>query len=328
MRRAGIIGILVLVGLMILPVGGGAPEAEAAAFPERPVEIIVGFPAGGVMDLVTRALADATKAHFPQALVVSNKPGGAGMIGMAQVYKAKPDGYTLGLFGDTGILISPQLMTDLPFKGPGDFAFIIKTCILPEVFVVGPKVPWKTMKELLDYAKANPGKIRVGHSGIGTTGHIHMIDLAYEAKVKFTDVPYPGAAPSITAVMGGHVESSVLAVQPAILNNVKAGQMKILATWNAKRLAELPEVPTLKELGYNTMTQGSYYSIGGPKGMPGDVVDALYDAFRKGMQSASYQKFAKDNIYILDYKGKGDLHREFDDSYKFFTESLKKWGLK
>ena len=219
-------------------------------------------------------------------------------------------------------------MADLPFKGPNDFSLVMKTCILPEVFVVGPKVPWKMMKELMDYAKANPGKIRVGHSGIGTVGHLHMADLAYEAKVQFTDVPYSGAAPSIAAVIGGHVEASVLAVQPAILGNVKAGQMKILATWNAKRLTELPDVPTLKEMGYNTMTQGSYYFLGGPKGMPSEIIDKLYDAFKKGMQTDRYQKFARDNIYILDYKGKDDLRKELEDNYKFYAEALKKWGLK
>ncbi len=327
MRKAEMIRILVLASLMVLTIGG-IPKARAASYPERPVEIIVGFPAGGVVDLVARTGADATKPFFPQPLVVNNKPGGAGVIGMAQVYQAKPDGYSLCLLTDTGLLVSTQLMGDLPFKGPNDFSLVIKMCILPEVFVVGPKVPWKTMKELLDYAKANPGKIRVGHSGIGSTGHLHMADLAYEAKVQFTDVPYSGAAPSITAVIGGHVDASVLAVQPAILGNVKAGQMKILATWNAKRLAELPDVPTLKEMGYNTMTQGSYYFLGGPKGMPSQVVDTLYDAFKKGMQTDSYQKFAKDNIYILDYKGKSDLGKELEDTYKFYSVALKKWGLK
>ena len=316
-----LVAVAILLGLL------GASFAAEARYPERPVEFIVSFPAGGPMDLISRALADAIKDYFPQPIVVVNKTGAGGAIGYSEVATAKPDGYTLGIPADTLVCVQPKFMPDVPYKGVDDWTYIIKTNIVPEIMIVGPDTPWKTMKEMLDYAKANPGKIRVGHSGKASIGHLHLLDLMHEADVELTEVPFKGAAPSVTAVMGGHVEAACIGIQPAVMGNLKAGKLRIICTWHSTRVKALPDVTTLKELGYNTMTQGSYYFVAGPKGLPKNVVDILYDAYEKAMKTDQYQKFAADSLYLLDYKGKDELRREVQDSCEFYSEAVKKWGL-
>jgi tripartite-type tricarboxylate transporter receptor subunit TctC len=184
------------------------------------------------------------------------------------------------------------------------------------------------MKDLLAYAKANPGKVRIAHAGIGSPTHTHLAHLEMVAGVDFTDVPQGGAAPAVTAVLGNQIEGLVLNAT-AVDAQVKAGKMRVLATFTQKRLTDLdPNAPTFKDLGYNVMTEGSTFLVMGPKDLPREVNNILYNAFRKAQQTPAFQNFIKKNLILVDDRGVDEWTKQLQDDYKFYSTFLKQIGLK
>ena len=179
------------------------------------------------------------------------------------------------------------------------------------------------MKEVLDYAKANPGKLRVGHSGIGSLAHIAFEDLTRLSKVEMTQVPFEGASPLITALFGGHIEAAQAAPGGAMMGHLKAGKVKFLASYEPKRMALLPEVPTLKELGYDVIRGGAHYFVAAPKSTPGKVIDTLYNSFKKAVHTDSFQRYVNENAFVPDSIGLDDLKKEMENEHVFFREFLK-----
>ena len=181
---------------------------SAAGYPEKPVTMLVGFPNGGPTDLVARALSESVKPYFAKPVVVVNKPGGNSTIATADLIHSKPDGYTIGTLFSPALTISP-FQSRLPYKGPGDITPLIAAIRSASFLAVRGDAPWKTMKEFIDFAKSNPGKIRVGTPGIGSGGHIHLESLKQATKTDITHVPFEGAAPMITSLLGGHIEGVI-----------------------------------------------------------------------------------------------------------------------
>ncbi len=307
-----------------------AGDLPAAEYPQKPVQILVGFTAGGSADLSARALAEAAKPFFPKTFAVVNRPGGGSVLATSELIKAAPDGYTLGLLDISALSVSPHLRSDLPYKpGVEDVRPIISCTIGHLAFAGKADAPWKTMNELIEYAKANPGKIRVGHAGLGSTSHLHLMSLKV-AGVPLTDVPFQGAAPSITALLGGHIEGVVMSVTP-FLPHVRAGKLRYLGYFGDERdstVPELKDVPTLKELGYNVITEGTPYFIAAPKGTPQRILDTLHDTFVKAEKSDFYRKFCLENMFIIELKGAAELKKDIESAYTFYGDFLTRAGMK
>ncbi len=261
-----------------------ATGAQAQQFPTRPVTLIVPWPAGGSTDIGMRALAAATEKHLGQSIVIENKPGAAGTIGPANMAaSARPDGYTVAQLALTVFRI--PFIQKTSFDPAKDFTYLIHLTGYTFGVVVRADAPWKTFQELLDYAKANPGKINYGTPGAGSSLHIAMEQIAKMKGVKWTQVPFKGVAESMNALLGGHID--VVADSTGWAGSVNAGSARLLVTWGAARTKNWPDVPILKEVGID-MISNSPFGIGGPKGMDPAVVKILHDAFKKGMEEQSY----------------------------------------
>ena len=260
--------------------------AHAADFPTKPVTLICPWPPGGSTDVQMRALAEATGKHLGQQVVIENKPGGSGTVGPAtMVAAARPDGYTIAQIPIT-IFRLPHMIraTWDPMK---DFSYIVHVTGYTFGVVVKADSPWKTWKEFVAHAKANPGKVTYATPGAGTTLHITMEQLASKEGIKWTQVPMKGGAETTPAVLGGHVNAT--ADSTGWGPQVDAGALRLLCTWGNERTKRWPNVPTLKDLGYGIVSN-SLYGFAGPKGMDPKVVKALHDAFRKGMEEPAYLK--------------------------------------
>lgn len=221
------------------------------------------------MDIVSRGLSEAMKPHFPQPLAVVNRAGAAGTIGNAEVVRARPDGYTLGISAVAVLTVQPH-RTKLPYQGPDTYAPINKLVNLAIVLAVRQDAPWKTAQEFLAAARQAPGKLRVSSPGIGTILHLILEDLKDRARVDVTHVPFRGNGEAIPALLGGHVEASV--VHPGeIVPHVQAGKARVLMVFEPVRDPLFPDAPTARELGYD-ITLGVYYLLIGPKGTPPAVI--------------------------------------------------------
>jgi len=315
--------IMFLLGVFVLV---GSAEAQAPAYPRKAIKLICAVSAGAAADLTARALTEGVKPYLPQPVGVVNKPGGAGSLGTAEVVQAPPDGYTIGQGYGPAVCLQPYLNKDLPYKGPVDIQAVVSMGTAPIVIASKSDAPWKTLKEMVAYAKANPGKIRGGSAGIGSISHIMLEELKRAAGVDITHVPFAGSAPSIPALLGGHIEISLANPTP-FLPHVQSGAMRALGVFEDKRIGVFPDTPTVKELGYAVHNLGSYYFIFAPKGTPKNAVQILYDAFLKAEKTDAYQKWCKDNGMLLDYQGQDDLKKILDNDYAFYGDLIKR-GVK
>ena len=258
--------------------------AQAQNFPNRPVTLIVPFPAGGPTDIVLRALATATEKHLGQSIVIENRGGAGGTLGPGQMAaNSKPDGYTVSQLPIT--VFRYPFMTKTTFDPAKDFTYIIGLTGYTFGVVVRSDAPWKTFPELIAYAKANPGKLNYGTPGAGTSLHITMEQIARQQSIKWTHVPFKGNAESNTALLGGHID--VVADATGWGELVNAGKFRLLVTWGASRTRNWQDVPTLREVGIDIVSN-SPFGLGGPAGLDPVVVKTLHDAFKKGMEEPSY----------------------------------------
>ncbi|MBX9590769.1 MAG: tripartite tricarboxylate transporter substrate binding protein [Hyphomonadaceae bacterium] len=292
LKLYAILGALALFGIPI-----GAP-AHAQTFPTKPVTLIVPWPAGGSSDLALRAFADAAQKHLGQQIIIENRPGASGTLGPAQMAAtSKPDGYTIAQMPITVFRL--PYMTKTTFDPTKDFTYVAGLTGYTFGVVVQSKSPWKTFKELIDYAKANPGKIKYGTPGTGTSLHIGMEQIAKQAGVRWTQVPFKGAAETNAALLGGHVDAVADSTGWRAL--VDSGDFRLLATWGGARTKNWPDVPTLTELGI-PLVANSPYGIAGPKGMDPKVVQILHDAFAKAVREPVYlealRKFDQELAYL------------------------------
>ena len=295
---------------------------HAADFPTKEVQIIIPWAAGGATDLIFRALAATTGKYLGKAVVVVNRPGGAGAVGFTEVMQAKPDGYTL-VSAVTPLTILPhQVSTAFTYKS---FDPVLNVVDDPSMFLVRSDAPWKSLKEFLDYAKKNPGMITVGNSGAG--GGVHLVALAFEraAGVKFNHIPFSGGGPSVTAILGGHV-NAVSVSPPEGISQVQAGKLKIIALFAGKRFEMFPDVPTVKEQGID-FAMGMWRGLAAPKGTPPEIIKKLHDAFKQGMDDPVLKKNANDMAVHLQYLGPeyfGKLMAADDILYGKLVKEIKK----
>ena len=263
---------------------GAAPSSHAQDYPNRPVTLVVPWPAGGTTDIGMRALASATEKYLKQKIVIENRPGAAGVLGPQQVAQsAAPDGYTLVQIPIT--VFRFPFMRKTTLDPATDFTYIIVVSGYTFGVVVRSDAPWKTFRELIDYARANPGKINYGTPGAGTTLHITMEQIAKQQGIKWVHVPFKGTPETTGALLGGHIDAVADATGWSSL--VDSGQLRLLVLWTATRSKNWPDVPTLREAGID-MVSNSPFGIAGPKGLDPAVVKIIHDAFKKGAEDPAY----------------------------------------
>ena len=260
-------------------------QAQATVYPDRPITFICPWPAGGTADQTMRALCLAAGRELGQSMVVENKAGAAGMIGLKALASAKPDGYTVGQIPISVTRFS-QLGTVAidPMK---DLTYLARTSGQTFGIAVPANARWKTLQDLVGEAKAQPGKISYAHSGVGGATHVGMEEFALAANVQFNHVPFKGGADALQSVLGGHVE--VLVDSSSWAPHVESGKLRLLATWGEQRTARFKDVPTLKEGGFNVVVDAPN-GVGAPRGMDPAQVARLRQAFKVAAASAEFKQ--------------------------------------
>jgi len=251
-----------------------------AQYPTKPVRIVVPYPAGGTSDILARSIGQKLQELWGQPVIVDNKPGATGNVGAEIVAKSPPDGYTLMLADIGSLAISPSVFSNLPFDPVKDFAPVLMVAYSPHILAVHPSVPAKDVKELIAYAKANPGKLNFAVSGTGGANHLAGIEFAMRSGIKWAYIPYKGGAQAIADVMGGQAQvlfNGMLATYPS----VKDGKLRGLAISSEKRFASAPELPTVAEFGFPGFETGSFQGIVAPAGTPKDVIATLHGTISK-----------------------------------------------
>jgi len=284
--------------LVAAAVGLAASGAMAQSFPSRPVALIVPWPAGGTTDLVMRALATTTEKHLGQSITIENRPGAAGTLGPIQMAAtASPDGYTVAQIPIT--VFRAPFMSRTTFDPTRDLTYVIGLTGYTFGVVVRDDAPWKTFGDLLADAKRNPGKINYGTPGAGTSLHITMEQIARQQGIQWTHIPFKGSADTTNALLGGHIHA--VADSTGWAPQVEAGKFRLLVTWGVGRTRNWPNVPTLRDIGID-MVSNSPFGIAGPKGIDPKIVAALHDAFRKGLEDPAYvaamAKFDQEPFYL------------------------------
>lgn len=271
-------------------IAAAAGIAQAQDYPTKPVTMVVAFPPGGVADIVGRPLAAAMEKTLKQPVVVVNRPGAGGAVGTASVAKAAPDGYTI-LTTLSSISVFPEadrINGKPPSYAMSDFAPVALVTADPTVLVVRADGPYKSVKDFVAAAKANPGKINYSSAGIYSTLHVAMEIFAQAADINLFHVPYQGGGPAVTALLGGQVEA--LASGPAAaIGQIKAGKMRALAVWGDKRLAAMPDVPSMKELGYDA-TFYIWSGLFAPAATPQPVMTTLREIVRSTVEDPEFKE--------------------------------------
>ena len=268
---------VVLAGLAALLLLLGPQFANAQDFPTRPVRIVVAFPPGGPTDFVGRLVADKMTKLLGQRVYIDNKPGANGTLGGGDVAKSDPDGYSLFLTTSGAVTVSPHMMAKMPFDTFRDFAPVALVTTVNEVLVVSPKLGVKNVKELVELAKKKPGGVTFASTGVGSPPHLAQLLLDAAAGVKFLHVPYRGAAPALTDMLGGQVQVVALDI-PVVLSQIQAGTLLPIGIAGDKRDAVLPNVPTLAEQGYANTDAANWYALLAPAKTPKAVIDKLNKA--------------------------------------------------
>ena len=266
----------------------GTTCAFAAAYPDKPVRMVVPFPPGGGTDVVARAIALKLTEQWGQSVVVDNRPGAASMVGTEMLARAVPDGYTLG-FVSMSHTINPSIYKKLPFDPIADFSPVALAATAPNVLVVNPGVGAKSVAELVQIAKARPGKLNFPSSGNGGVSHLSMGMFRYAAGIDIVHVPYRGAGPALTALLANETQL-MMATTPVALPQMKAGRLIALATTGLKRSSLAPEIPTVAEAGYPGFEADTWYGMLAPAKVPPALVNQANAAVTKMLTQADFKE--------------------------------------
>jgi len=297
----------------------GPAKSTATKWPEKNITIIVPYPAGGSTDLTIRTLAEALKTDLGKNIIVLNKAGGGGSVGAAECAIAKPDGYTFTVANAANMSIVPRgAKISYTYKSFSPISQISNT---PLAIAVRDDFPANTLKEWIEWSRKNEGKMRFGSAGANSTQQLTLDILSKKENIKTTHIAFNGAGPAVAGALGGHVET-VVALTTDLLPNHKAGKLKILAVFSDTRVKELPDVPSIKELGYNDISFGVWYALVGPAGLPAEIVAKMDTAVKKAVESTMVKDaYAKMNISV-DYLDSKKLASKMENIDKMFGSVL------
>ena len=298
-----------------------------AAWPRQSIRFVVPFSPGGTSEIVARTVAAELSKQLGQTVYVENKGGGAGIPAMQDVAKAAPDGHTI-ILGHVGSLaVNPYIFPNQPFDVNRDFMPVTLLAKVPNLFVIHPDLPAKNYKEFVAYAKANPGKLNYGTAGNASAGHLAMEYLKLVERMFITHIPYRGTGPMLTDLLAGRTQASSAGL-PALIPHIRNGKLRAIAVGTAQRLTQLPEVPTVAEMGHKDFETSQWYGILAPAGTPVDIVKRLQEESLKALKSnAVTERFATDSAV-----GGGGPPAEFAayiaQQQKVWSQIVKQAGIK
>lgn len=286
-------------------------------WPERPIKLIVGFNAGGTTDVVARILAEDMSQTLGQPIIVENRPGAGSNIATEMVKRAKPDGYTLYMVAVTAA-INQTLYESADFDLTADFEPVSLAVKVPNVLVVHPSLPVNSVQELVDYAKAHPGTLNFASSGSGTS--IHMAGELFKqlAEIDVAHIPYSGSAPAVTDLIGGQVDYA-FDNMPSAWPHVNAGKLRALAVTTSERTESAPDLPTMKESGFETFDVSSWFGVVAPKGTPEEITQRLNEAMHTAMRKPDIQKRLADLGAIPEFTSR-------EEFAQFLAREVDSWG--
>ena len=293
-----------------------AAPAFAQSYPDRPIRIIVPTPAGGPVDVMARLIAGALPASLRQNVFVENKPGAGNTLGSRLAAEAAPDGYTLMVSAVSGLIMSPMIYSTAGYDA-SSFAPVALIAETPQLLVVNPQLPVKTVAELVAYAKANPGKLNYSTGGIGTLPHLSAELFKQITGTNIVHVPYKGGGPALVAVVAGETQITFDTVATS-LPLARDGKLRVLAVVGPKRVAELPDVPTMREQGFPTISTGAWTALLAPKATPPVIIAKLNAAVNKTLESEPM----KNTLAKLGAQPRGGTPQALAD---YMTNETKKW---
>jgi tripartite-type tricarboxylate transporter receptor subunit TctC len=307
-----------LVKILLLTTVGISASVAFAAYPDKPIKLIIGFPAGGPLDQHARLLTDKLTAALGQPLIVDYKSGAGGAVGAESVAKSAPDGYTI-MLANTGVMvINDALYTKLPYNTLKDFVPIARTAMQPLALLVNPKVPANNLKEFIAYAKSRPGQVNYGSAGNGGISHLVPEMFKNATGLFMVHIPYRGSAPAFTDLMAGQVQFMAESI-PQAANYHKQGKVRALAVTSKERNPALPDIPTVIESGVKGFEVVGFYGFLAPAGTPKDVVAKLSDAFKQVLNNPEIKT-------RMVSQGADPAFLGSDDFAKFLTSETPRWA--
>jgi tripartite-type tricarboxylate transporter receptor subunit TctC len=278
MRKSFLGSMVLLMSALLGSLNSGLAFAQTADYPNKPIKIVVTFPPGGSSDAIIRILSTRLNDKLGQPLVIDNRPGAGGNIGLSAVAKAAPDGYVLGVGAAGGLTANVSLYPQMPFDVAKDFQPITMLAAIPFVLVGHPSVPADNIQQLIAYAKSQAGKVSIGHGGNGTAMHLSTALFTQMADLKLIEVPYRGSGPAAMDTLSGQIQLSITDLAAA-LPHIKAGKLKAFAVTSPKRLSNLPDVPTLAESGLTGYDSTGWFGLVAPAGTPASIIQKLNAEF-------------------------------------------------
>ncbi|WP_353151706.1 tripartite tricarboxylate transporter substrate binding protein [Pollutimonas bauzanensis] len=306
----------IVTALLALPLAMTV-TAQAATWPDRPITMIVPFPPGGPTDLVARLMASQLSQQLGQTVVVENKAGANATIGMTAAAKAKPDGYTI-LYNTSSISLAPNLYTKLALNPEKDFDAVSSTAVIPLVLLTHPSVPVNTVKEFIDYARKNPGKLSYGSAGAGNVTHLGAFLFNQSTGIDAQHIPYRGSAPAMTDLVGGQVQFMTNTLNDS-LPFISENRVKALAVTSKERSATLPDVPTAAEEVIPGFEMGAWQGIVVPAGTPPAIIDKLNAEIRTALKTDTMRK----QLEAQGAQALGSSPAEYD---AYIRSETKRWG--
>jgi tripartite-type tricarboxylate transporter receptor subunit TctC len=291
-------------------------SAFAQQYPTKPVKIIIPFAAGGVTDIAGRLIAQKLSERLGQQFYIENQGGAGGNLGMSAAARSSGDGYTI-LLSSSSIVVNPSLYSKIPFDAEKDFIPVTKAGASPNAWLVNPAFPAKTMKEMIDLIKAEPGKHSVASPGAGTTPSLSIEMLKLQLGLDFVTVPFPGGGPSTQSVLAGHTPISCGALGNAV-NLIKEGKLRALAITSRKRSAAMPEIPTMEEIGFKGQEAETMQGVFVPAGTPKPIVDLL----QREIAAIVKLPEIRDRLISLGVEPEGDTSAEFTG---YINAEIAKW---
>ena len=270
-------------------------QAQTQGWPTKAIRFVVPFAPGGTSEVVARSVAAELTKQLGQTVYVENKPGGAGVTAMQEVARATPDGHTIILTHVGTLAVNPYMLTNQPYDVNKNFIPVTLLAKVPNVFVIHPDVPAKNFKEFISYAKAHPGQLNYGSAGNASAGHLAMEYLKLVTGTYITHIPYRGTGPQLTDLLAGRTQASS-AGMPALGAHIRSGKLRAIAVGTQQRIASMPDVPTVAELGFKNFETSQWYGIHVPAGTPPEIVKRLQEESLKALKSSAVtERFATDN---------------------------------
>ena len=308
-------GFFVLISLLSLM----TQSVANPTFPNKPIKIIIGFPAGGPLDAHIRLLTDRLQTTLGQSVIIDYKAGAGGTVGAQFVAQAPADGYTLLLANTGTMVINPAIYNQLPYDTLKDFQPIARTAQQPLALIVNNEVPAQSLREFIDYIRLNPGKVNYGSAGNGGISHLVPEMLKQETKTFMVHIPYRGSAPAFMDLMAGQVQFMAESI-PQAANYAKQGKLRALAVTSSKRNSALPDVPTVNETGVAKLEVVGFYGVLAPKNTPHDVVLKLSNAFKQTLESKEIQQ-------KMISQGADPAFLNAEDFSAFLKKEMPKWAV-